>query len=177
MKAFKLLLAAVAMTFAMGANAQFFNGKFTAEIKGGVYTPGSTGAWAIAAGYQKAITESDGFNLAWDVVTIDFTDTFKNAGDYWQIGIKTGLRGFTPTFWGDNWRGYANYAGGYSYIKAGKQSAYGMVAGVGLQFKEKVSVGYAFQYETAGKTKIHFAYDFFLSQDIVQYRKVWMNAL
>lgn len=157
MKAFKLLLAAVAMTFAMGANAQFFNGKFTAEIKGGVATPGSRGAWAIAAGYQKALTESDGFNLAWDVVTIDFTDTFKAAGDSWQIGVKTGLRGFTPTFWGDNWRGYANYAGGYSYIKAGKQSAYGMVAGVGLQFKEKCSVGYAFQYETAGKSKIHFA--------------------
>lgn len=157
MKAVKLLLAAVAMTFAMGANAQFFNGKFTASVSGGAYSPGSAGAWNIGVGYQKPITDFDGFNLAWDMLTVDFTDTFKAAGDNWAIGIKTGLRGFSPSFWGDNWRGYANIAGGYTYLGGlAKTSAFALNAGAGLQFKEKVSFGYTFQYETAGKSKIHF---------------------
>ena len=158
MKAIKLLFAAVAMTFAMSANAQFFNGKFIADIKGGVFTPGSVGAWGVSVGYQKPLTESDGFNLAWDLISVDFTDTFKAAGDNWQIGVKTGLRGFTPTFWNDNVRGYANIGGGYTYVGGwAKKSAFGLVAGVGLQFKEKFSFGYSFQYETFGKSKAHFA--------------------
>lgn len=157
MKAIKFIIAAVAMTFAMGANAQFFNGKFTGEVKGGVYTPGSLGAWGLNVGYQKPLTENDGFNLAWDLVNIDFTDTFKNAGDCWQLGVKTGLRGFTPTFWGDNTRAYANIGGGYTYLGGAKTSSFGMVAGIGLQFKQKFSVGYTFQFETAGESKAHFA--------------------
>lgn len=157
MKAIKFIIAAVAMTFAMGANAQFFNGKFTGEVKGGVYTPGSLGAWGLNVGYQKPLTENDGFNLAWDLVNIDFTDTFKSAGDCWQLGIKTGLRGFTPFLWGGNTRAYANIGGGYSYVGGIKKSAFGMVAGIGLQFKQKFSVGYTFQFETAGESKAHFA--------------------
>jgi hypothetical protein len=157
MKAIKFIIAAVAMTFAMGANAQFFNGKFTGEVKGGVYTPGSLGAWGLNVGYQKPLTENDGFNLAWDLVNIDFTDTFKSAGDCWQLGIKTGLRGFTPFLWGSNTRAYANIGGGYSYVGGIKKSAFGMVAGIGLQFKQKFSVGYTFQFETAGESKAHFA--------------------
>ena len=58
MKGVKLFLAAVAMTFAMGANAQFFNGKFTASVSGGAYSPGSVGAWNIGVGYQKPITKT-----------------------------------------------------------------------------------------------------------------------
>ena len=34
---------------------------------------------------------------------------------------------------------------------------FGLTFGVGVQFKEKFSVGYSLQYETGWKTKCHFA--------------------
>lgn len=153
MKVIKLFFAALAMTFAMNASAEkFFNGKFIADVKGGITSPGSLGAWGVGVGYEKNLNSW----LAWDVLNVDFTDTFKNAGDGIQIGVKTGLRGFTKSFWGDNWRGYANLGGGYTFLKAGSRSAFGMVIGAGLQLKEKVSLGYSFQFETAGESKGHF---------------------
>lgn len=151
MKTVKLLFAAVVMTFAMSASAQIEN-HFFANVNLGISTPGTLGAWGVGAGYEKGLNNW----LAWDIAMVDISSTFKRCGDGLQFGVKTGLRAYTPTFWGDNFRGYANYAGGYTYVKGAKKSSYGMIGGVGLQYKEKFSVGYAFQYETAGKSKIHF---------------------
>ena len=99
--------------------------------------------------------------------------------------MKSGLRLFSPTFWGGKWRAYTNLGVGYScvltkVIKDGNIGAYldpntgqivvggeyetkmqanhgfGLTFGAGLQFNQKFSFGYTLQYETALKTKSHF---------------------
>lgn len=158
MKAVKLLFAALAMTFAMNASAQdfenFFDGHVIADVKlGGA---NGAGAWGFALGYQKPITEFEGFSLAWDVLNYEFNAPFKKPGDGWMMSVKTGAHLFTPSFWNDNLRGYTNLAMGYTYSK-GLKSAFGLTYGLGFQFKEKFSVGYTLIYETAGSSKTHFA--------------------
>ena len=94
--------------------------------------------------------------------------------------MKSGLRLFTPSFWGDKWRAYVNVAPGYScalqkevtigsyidpvtgqIVVTGDDSmnanhGFGLTFGAGLQFNQKWSFGYTLQYETALKTKNHF---------------------
>ncbi len=156
MKTFKLFFAALAMTFAMNASAEsFFNGNVIADVKlGGA---GGAGAWGFGVGYQKPITEFEGCTLAWDVLNFEFNAPFKRPGDGWMMSFKTGARLFSPSFWNDNLRGYTNLAMGYSYIGGAKTSAFGITYGLGLQFKQKFSVGYTLIYETAGSSKSHFA--------------------
>ena len=149
MKTFKLFFAALAMTFAMNASAQdfenFFDGHVIADVKlGGA---NGAGAWGFALGYQKPITEFEGFSLAWDVLNYEFNAPFKKPGDGWMMSVKTGAHLFTPSFWNGNMRGYTNLA----------KSAFGLTYGLGFQFKEKFSVGYTLIYETAGSSKTHFA--------------------
>ena len=156
MKSVKLLLAALAMTFAMSANAEsFFNGNVTADVKLG----GNNGAggWGFAVGYQKPITEFEGCALAWDVLTFEFNGPFKGLSDGWAMSFKTGARLFSPSFWKDNLRGYTNLSMGYTYLGGAKTSAFGLTYGLGLQFKQKFSVGYSLIYETAGNGKCHYA--------------------
>ena len=185
MKSVKLLLAALAMTFAMGANAE--DGHWTVDVKfGGVQRPmniygingvvDSGAGFGIGIGYQKNIKEFSGWNLAWDVLSFDYAAPFKSPADVDYLALRTGLRLFTPSFWGDKCRVYANIAPGYSCglwqdykeywgngviigveEKMKAHHGFGLAAGVGIQFKEKFSLGYTLQYETAGKTKCHFA--------------------
>lgn len=176
MKAVKLLFAALAMTFAMGASAE--DGHFTLDVKfGGV---AGSGGFGVGFGYQKNIKEFNNWNLAWDIVSVDYAAPFNSPADFDLLAVRTGLRLFTPTFWNDNFRAYTNLAPGYSCgiwrdIDFGAwydpttgtvvvvndsmkgHHGFGLSFGVGIQFKEKFSLGYTLQYETAGKTKCHFA--------------------
>lgn len=176
MKAVKLLFAALAMTFAMNASAE--GGHWTADVKlGGV---SGAGGFGLGVGYQKNIKEFNNWNLAWDVVSVDYAAPFNSPADFDLLAVRTGLRLFTPTFWNDNFRVYTNLAPGYScgIWREGNIGAwydpttgavivvddsmkahhgFGLSFGVGIQFKEKFSLGYTLQYETAGKTKCHFA--------------------
>ena len=159
MKAVKLLFAALAMTFCMNASAQDFKNFFDGHIIADFRLGGSSGAgaWGFGVGYQKPITEFQGCALAWDVLNYEFNGPFKGISDGWTMSIKTGARLFSPSFWNDNLRGYTNLSMGYTYNRAGKASAFGITYGLGLQFKEKFSVGYSLVYETAGSSKVHFA--------------------
>ena len=183
MKSVKLLLAALAMTFAMGANAQI-EGRFTLDVKGGVITPGSQGAFGVGFGYQVDLKQFGDWNLAWDVANIEFAAPFDSPKYLDLLALKSGLRLFTPTFWGGKWRAYTNLGVGYSCAlqkeldgnigayydpvtgdvivvgdadsKMRAHHGFGLTFGAGLQFNQKWSFGYTLQYETALKTKSHF---------------------
>ena len=172
MKAVKLLFAALAMTFAMNASAE--DGNWTVDVKvGGVAGAGGFGA---GVGYQKNLTEFKGCTLAWDIVSFDFAAPFNSPADLDMLALRTGLRLFSPTFGGGKFRAYTNLAPGYACVLAkeikplwgngvivgydesmGANHGFGLAFGVGVQFKEKLSIGYTLQYETALKTKCHFA--------------------
>lgn len=172
MKAVKLLFAALAMSFAMNASAE--GDHFTFDVKvGGV---AGAGGFGFGVGYQKELKEFNNWNLAWDVVSFDYAAPFNSPADFDYLSLRTGLRLFTPTFWGGNFRAYTNLAPGYTCAlwkeireywgngmilgyeeKMKAHHGFGLQFGVGLQFKEKFSLGYQLQYETAGKSKTHFA--------------------
>ena len=177
MKTIKFMFAALAMTFAMNASAQ--DGHFTADLKvGGVAGAGGFGA---GVGYQKNLTEFEGCTLAWDVVNFEFAAPFDSPKYLDLLALKTGLRLFSPSFANDKLRAYTNLSVGYScalvkgadveivYDEFGfpvdatvdesmkAKHGFGLTFGVGVQFKEKFSVGYSLQYETGWKTKCHFA--------------------
>lgn len=168
MKAVKLLFAALAMTFAMNASAE--GGHWTADVKlGGV---SGAGGFGLGVGYQKNIKEFNNWNLAWDIVSFDYAAPFNSPADLDYLSLRTGLHLFTPTFWNDNFRVYTNLAPGYTCVlakeftwntwgtldeKMGANHGFGLAFGAGIQFKEKFSLGYTLQYETAFKSKCHFA--------------------
>ena len=191
MKSVKLLLAALAMTFAMGASAQM-TGRFVLDAKFGAITPAWTNIWTgkgaafgVGLGYQLDLKEFNDWNLAWDVANFEFAAPFDSPKYLDLLAVKSGLRLFSPTFWGGKWRAYTNLGVGYScvltkVIKEGNVGAYldpntgqivvvgeyetkmqanhgfGLTFGAGLQFNQKWSFGYTLQYETALKTKSHF---------------------
>ena len=187
MKAVKLLFAALAMSFAMNASAE--GGRWTFDVKFGSverpYFDWDTGfewsdrsaGFGLGVGYQKDIKEFNNWTLAWDVVSFDYAAPFSSPAKADYLALRTGLRLFTPTFWGDKCRCYVNAAPGYSCLlwKEVEQQywgngillgvdesmkahhGFGLSVGVGFQFMEKYSIGYTLQYETAGKTKSHFA--------------------
>ena len=179
MKAVKLFLAAVAMTFAMGANAQI-EGRFVLDVKAGAITPGSQGAFGVGFGYQVDLKEFNDWNLAWDVANFEYAAPFNSPADLDLLALKSGLRLFTPSFWGGKWRAYTNLGVGYSCVLAknlnlgayydpttgqvvvvGDDSmkanhGFGLTFGVGLQLNQKFSFGYTLQYETSCKLKTHF---------------------
>lgn len=113
MKAVRLLFVALAMTFAMNASAQD-DDRFVLDVRFGVITPGSLGAFGLGFGYQKDLTEFNGWNLAWDVATLEYEAPFNSPADLDYLGAKTGLRLFSPTFCGGKLRAYTNLGVGYS---------------------------------------------------------------
>ena len=115
--------------------------------------------------------------FAVDFFSIDYSAPFNF--NYMNIGIKTGVRGFTPSFWntsaGKICRGYSSLALGYdcalvkgsvgiiipgagTYVASGWGTTHGfaMSWGVGLEFVEKANFGYALEYDTNWKTTSHY---------------------
>lgn len=217
----------MAMTIATSANAQFAGGgasksasgfgsssatldpkaHFTSEFRvGSVATKGGFG---FNFGGQKDVAALSDWTLAWDFVNVEFAAPFNSPSNLDFLGVKTGLRLFTPSIandkvrfytnlsmgyslaltkgfnglaglgdfgdwgdydWDDDWDDYYDYFnradddwddwddenfGGGSSIKA--HHGFGLTFGVGFQYNKKLNVGYSLQYETAFKTKNHFA--------------------
>lgn len=208
MRTVKFFVFAVAMTIASSASAQFAgsgSGKsgsgfssssaqldpkahFTAEVRFGSLE--GLGGFGINLGGQKDIAALGSFTLAWDFVNFEYAAPFKSPADLDLLGLKTGLRLFTPSFGGDKFRVYTNLAVGYScalakggfgfdmddledYFEYLTRASYdfedefddsmsanhgfGLTWGIGLQYNKKVHLGYSLQYETALKSKSHFA--------------------
>lgn len=107
--------------------------------------------------------------LAWDLVSLDFSAPFDF--DFVNIGIKTGLRAFSPRFWGNKVRGFTSVGAGWdcmvvaepnlrSWRKAAGLSTskhgVGVSWGIGLQIQKHVFVGYTLEYSSAVKNTSHY---------------------
>ena len=97
--------------------------------------------------------------LAWDIASVDFSAPWNC--DLVNIGIKTGVKGFTPRFWENRMRVYASVAVGYDCgiitISKSKMSpiaertghGFAFSSGAGLQLGEHLFVGYDLEYSTS----------------------------
>ena len=168
MKTIRLFSVALAMLFAMGANAQIFkDGHFVGNFNiGGVTGKGgfSKAAFGIGLGYQtRELYSCDYVSLAWDVFQFEWNAPFDSPGDLDFLGFKTGARAFSPSFAKDKLRGYTNLAMGYTLglwsfgSDTQAESAFGLTWGIGLQYSQKWSLGYTLEYESNGTSKCHFA--------------------
>ena len=181
MRKIKFLLVAMAMTIATSASAQFVGtsssskgtalsssgatldpkARFTSEFRVGGLS--SQGAFGFTFGGRKDLTSFENFVLAWDFVNVEWSAPFKSPSDLDLLSLKTGLRLFTPSFASDNARFYTNLSMGYTCVLADTldgmdaSHGFGLTFGVGLQLFKNVSIGYSLLYETAFKSKGHFA--------------------
>ena len=116
MKAIKFFVAAMAMTFAMTANAQISEGHFTANVNLG--SVASTGGFGLGVGYRADVYTHDYFTLAWDVAHFEWDAPFDSPSNFNELSLKTGARVFSPTFANDKLRAYTNLAMGYTCVLA-----------------------------------------------------------
>lgn len=130
MKAIKFFSVALAMAFAMNANAQFATGgkksagsstmsfepesHVTVDLKVG--SVAGRGGFGVGIGYQKSFYGGNWGTLAWDVFNLDWNAPFKSPTDLDYLSLKTGLRYFTPSFANDKLRVYTNIAMGYTCV-------------------------------------------------------------
>lgn len=166
MKAVKIVFAAVAMTLAMGANAQLklSEGKMAVNVNVGSYGP-STAGFGLGVGYQADFYTNDWCTLAWDVLHFEWDAPFNSPGDADALNFKTGLRAFSPSFANDKVRTYTNLDMGYSLGltkvdgDVNTSSAFGLTWGIGLQVNKAWSLGYSLLYtkNSNGSGKSHFA--------------------
>ena len=184
MKAIKFLVAAMAMAFAMNANAKIFeDNHVTVNANIGCIsgTGFSDGAFGFGVGFQTGVYENDWISLAWDVAHFEWNAPFDSPGDWDYLNLKSGIRAFSPSFANDHLRAYTNLAMGYTCVlakgysvdvdwdddwwegpevevesKMKAKSAFGLTWGLGLQLNKKWSFGYTLEYETWAKTKCHF---------------------
>lgn len=159
MKYFKLVLSLCILSACLSANAQ--NGDFKMpfdprfhmilETKVGSYHY-SRGGFGVNFVLEREMNKY----LAWDVLSVDFSAPWNC--DLVNIGIKTGLRGFSPRFWEKQMRAYTSFALGYDCgiitTKIGPITdraghGFALSCGAGFQFREKIFVGYDFEYSTA----------------------------
>ena len=165
MKAVKFLLLVTIMAFASKASAQFGmsfgerNNLFLFDVRiGGV---AGAGGFGLNFGGEKRY----GDYFAWDYVNVEYAAPFDSPADFDILSLKTGVRGFSPSFANEKLRAYSNLAVGYSCVLAkdwwnGDMEAnhgFGLTFGVGIQINKKYSIGYSLMYETAFKTKSHLA--------------------
>lgn len=165
MKTIKFFLAAMAMTFAMGASAQLnlSEGKFAVNANVGSYAP-STAGFGLGVGYQADFYSNNWITLAWDVLHFEWDAPFNSPGDFDDLSFKTGLRAFSPSFANDRLRAYTNLDLGYvlglvNTDKVRTSHFFGLTFGVGLQLNQKWSLGYTLLYRKNGdgNGKSHFA--------------------
>lgn len=181
MKAIKFLVAAMAMTFAMSANAKIFEDNHVtvnANVGGFTNAGYSDAGFGLGVGFQTGVYENNWISLAWDVIHFEWDAPFNSPGDYDYLNFKTGIRAFSPSFANDHLRAYTNLAMGYTCVltksysvdidwddddfdydvdsKMKGHSAFGLTWGLGIQLNKKWSFGYTLEYESWGKTKGHF---------------------
>lgn len=165
MKAIKFFVAAIAMTFAMGANAQLHlsEGTFALNANVGSYAP-STAGFGLGVGYQADFYSNNWITLAWDVLHFEWDAPFNSPGDSDMLSFKTGCRAFSPDFANDRLRAYTNLDLGYvlgitDSDKVRTDHFFGLTWGIGLQLNKKWSLGYSLQYikNGDGDGKSHYA--------------------
>lgn len=179
MKAIKFFVAAMAMAFAMNANAKIFeDNHFMVNANvGGIKGPlgYSEGGFGLGAGFQTTVYEGSWASLAWDVLQFEWNAPFDSPGDIDWINFKTGIRAFSPSFAKDHLRVYTNFDLGYTNVLIKEfdrdiddgvlkieeemkgHSAFGLAWGIGLQLNKKISLGYTLEYDTFTEFKKHFA--------------------
>jgi len=95
--------------------------------------------------------------IAWDIFSIDFSTNFSNEAFSWfPIGIKSGARAFSPSWWDGKMRAYTSLALGYEcgIIKGGEDfnttAAHGFALswGIGVQIKRHFFIGYDLEYNS-----------------------------
>ena len=131
MKAIKLFFVAMAVTFALNANAQFATQKtgrssFAAtssssdsrihgvfDFRVGSYSYFTSGGFGFTIGVQKGIYQFKGCDLAWDIAQFEFSAPFSSPSKGDLLGLKTGVRCFSPSFVNDKLRLYTNISMGW----------------------------------------------------------------
>ena len=157
--------------------------KFTIDAKVGSVGNGEgesgRGGFGLGLGYQIGIIGGKWGAVSADINFLDFAAPFDSPKNLDYIGAKVGPRYFTPSFAKGKLRGYTNLALGYTCVilpgldddddhsHAGKYKeedeenianhGFGLTWGIGIQAFKWLSIGYSLQYETAFKTKTHFA--------------------
>lgn len=133
MKAIKFFSVAIAMAFAMSANAQFVSSgggskgssrfssaeldpkaHFMADVRLG--SVASAGGFGFNFSGTKEITTFSGYTLAWDFLNVEFAAPFNSPANTDFLSLKTGLRLFSPSFMNDKLRLYTNLAVGYTCV-------------------------------------------------------------
>lgn len=155
----KQLLAIFAMTTCISTNAQSQattntfdpNCHLILETKVGAYHY-SKGGFGVNAVLEKEMHQY----LAWDIFSIDFSAPYNL--DLVSVGIKTGVRGFSPHWWNRKMRAYGSLAMGYDcgiittpILPPTERAGHGfaLTLGVGLQYLEHFFLGYDLEYSTS----------------------------
>ncbi|MBQ9293491.1 MAG: hypothetical protein IJ219_01005 [Bacteroidaceae bacterium] len=164
MKAIKFLIAAMAVSFAMSANAKVFDENyFAVNLNVGSYAP-STAGFGLGVGFQTELLTTNWVTLNWDVLHFQWSAPFNSPGDFDDLSFKTGLRAFSPTFANDHLRAYTNLDMGYvlglaNFDGVTTSHFFGLTYGIGLQLNKKWSLGYSLEFVKNGdvKGKSHYA--------------------
>ncbi|MBQ7570803.1 MAG: hypothetical protein IJT19_01010 [Bacteroidaceae bacterium] len=141
----KILMMAVALVMAVSANAQ----NPEKGLSWGVET-------AIGTEWELGVRAQYNFNqyFAWDVLNVKYAydwdrtkiwgTTFKT---HWnEIAITTGVRGFSPTFFNDRMKAFANFDLGYgAMFNNGNTNCFAIDFGVGLYVWKGLYAGYALE--------------------------------
>ena len=160
--------------------------KFIIDARVGSVADGEKGGFGLGLGYQIGCVGGSWGALSADINFLEFAAPFKSPKDLDYVSAKAGPRYFTPFFANGKLRCYTNLALGYTCViipgldddhdydstRAGKyydyddykyeeekiaNHAFGLTWGIGIQAFKWLSIGYSLQYETAFKTKNHFA--------------------
>jgi len=140
---------------------------FLTEVKiGGFY---GTGGWGTNLGLEHEFHKY----FAWDIFSVDFGAPFNF--DVCAVGLKTGIRAFSPYFWDGKMRAYSSLAVGYEcaisksvtyydpweddWVDTGATTSHGFALawGIGTQIMKHFYIGYDLEYSTNFKTTAHFA--------------------
>ncbi len=152
--------------------------KFIIDARVGSVADGEKGGFGLGLGYQIGCVGGSWGALSADINFLEFAAPFSSPTNLDYVSAKAGPRYFTPFFAKGKLRCYTNLALGYTcvilpglddddeYSRAGKHDedeenianhAFGLTWGIGIQAFKWLSIGYSLQYETAFKTKNHFA--------------------
>lgn len=131
------------------------------------------GSYYGTGGFGENLVFEWQFNkwFAWDFASIDFSAPF--SFDAFSIGLKTGVRGFTPRFASDKLRGFGTLALGWDMgimpaqtismgpremrIPSWNGHGFGLSFGLGVEAFDVVSLGYTLEYSTVWKSTAHYA--------------------
>ena len=141
----KILMMAVALVMAVSANAQ----NPDKGLSWGVETSIGT-EWELGGRAQYNFNKY----VAWDVLNLKYAYDWESvsfmgvsASTHWnEITATTGVRAFSPTFFNDKMKAFANLDLGYGVMfNDGSTHCFAIDFGVGLYVWKGLYAGYAFE--------------------------------